>query len=175
MKIKKIAKNMRAQASAELMVYLAFFMLIFVVFLLFMLSDFNSDISRRQFIYTKATADQVGDYAAFAIAAGPGFSANFSIPTHISGKEYSIRLVSSGWMYVDIDDEVRGPTSYSYPLGFSNFSLGCSPSSQCTQNSHRRYISVEGIPYEETKISPAKGWIFFNHTRDAFGEWIEVQ
>jgi len=175
MKIKKPTKKMHGQASAELMVYIAFFMLIFVVFLLFMLSDFNTDISRRQFIYTKATADQVGDYAAFAIAAGPGFSANFSIPTHISGKEYAIRFVSSGWMYIDINDDRRGLTSYAYPLGFANFSLGCSPSSQCPQNSQRKYTAVDGALYEETKISPAKGWIFFNHTRDSFGEWIEVQ
>lgn len=150
------------QVSMEIMAYMGFFMLIFVFILISMLSDFNSDITRRQFTLAKQTAGQIEDYTQFISKAGPGYWGNFSIPKNVNGRPYIIRFVSSGWLYVEVEGEQV--MAFSSPTAHSNILPGWSALDKPAKNSHSTYIDSDGILRQNVVVDGSKGWLFFNYT-----------
>ena len=157
----------------EVMVYLGFFMLVFVFVLILLLSDFNSDINRRQYILAKQTAGQVADYTQFISKAGVGYWANFSLPQRISGRKYNASFVSSGWLYINVDSDEG--MSFAYPTGHSNIRDGRTGTDILPNNRYSKYYDSEGILRHQVVVDASKGWIFFNYTEDENGPVLLVK
>ena len=157
----------------EIMVYLGFFMLVFVFVLMFLLSDFNSDINRREYILAKQTAGQISDYTEFISNAGVGYWANFSVPQRISGKAYVVKFVSSGWLYVVTQNDEG--LSFAYPTGHANIRQGWDSTDYLPNNKYKNYTDTEGILRHEVTVDASKGWIAFNYTTDANGPVLLVK
>ncbi|MFA5108058.1 MAG: hypothetical protein WC492_00825 [Candidatus Micrarchaeia archaeon] len=172
----KFAFAKRGQASVEIMVYLGFFMLMFVFFSLFIISDFNNEVQQRKFLMAKETANQIADYANFVLEAGPGTAANFSIPSNINGKDYNLTFTSSGWMYVNVQDDDVGMISFPHPIGYKNYRMGCLHEPQCPKNFERTYVDLFApyTVYSIYVVDGQKGWLYLNYSSDKFGERIEV-
>ncbi len=161
----------------EVMVYMGFFMLMSAFVIMFLLSEFNSDINRREYMLAGQTAGQIDDNVQFVMMAGPGFWANFSIPTKILSNNYKVRFVSSGWLYVDVfdwDTKNRGDLAIFYPTALSNIRPGWD-ASEGLVNSYSTYIDSDGLLRHEVVIDASKGWIFLNHTQNLSGSYILVK
>ncbi|MFH0927226.1 MAG: hypothetical protein V1822_01480 [Candidatus Micrarchaeota archaeon] len=171
MDLQKLRK--KGQVSMEVMAYLGFFMLVFVAVLIFLLSGFNTDISKREFVLAKQTAGQIADDTQFIAKAGPGFWANFSVPQRINGRTYIARFVSSGRLYIDVDDP--SGMSFSYPIAVSNIRPGWSGTDNLPNNKYSTYIDSDGIEREAVVVDASKGWIAFNYTNTAQGPQILVK
>lgn len=152
------------QVAMEVMAYMGFFMLVFMVVLLFLLSDFNADITRREFILAKQTAGQLVDYTDFIAKAGPGYWANFSVPERINGRTYNASFVSSGWLYIAVDNS--DGMSFSYPTGLSNIRDGRVSGDYLPKNNEITYTDSDNILRTKVTVDTSKGWIFFNYTND---------
>jgi len=160
----KTHEKKRGQVSMEVMAYMGFFMLMFVFILLFLLSDFNADITKREYILAKQTAGQVADYTQFIAKAGPGYWANFSLPQRINGRSYMARFVSSGWLYIDVDNS--DGMSFAYPIALANIRDGRVSGDNLPKNKQETYVDSDGLLRTEVTVDASKGWIFFNYTNN---------
>ncbi|MFH1306254.1 MAG: hypothetical protein ABIH83_01175 [Candidatus Micrarchaeota archaeon] len=156
----------KAQVSMEVMIYIAFFMLMFVFFTLFIISSFNADIQKREFMLARATVNQVGDYAKFVLDGGPGFSAKFNIQEEVNGEPYRLRFVSSGWIYADVEGRDGEEMSFAYPIGFGNFTL--------PGGGYSHEYNAGGVHYTVVEVYSSSGAISFNYITDEDGTRIEV-
>ncbi|MDE1798042.1 MAG: hypothetical protein KGH63_01390 [Candidatus Micrarchaeota archaeon] len=104
----------RGQAAVEVLVYVGFFLLVFVVVSLFFVLQVGQDISQRQYRLAQSTAGQVSDDLQLALQAGPGFNASFILPPRINGFTYAARFYKTS-MYIELDS--NPPTRFYYPIG----------------------------------------------------------
>ncbi len=158
----------RGQAAIEIMVYVGFFLMVFVVINLFFILQVSQDISQRQYTLSQSSAAQVAEDLQMALSAGPGFSYNFSIPTSISGRSYSVNITNSSSIYVQVEGGPGGaPSRIYFPLGLRSIKLGSCP--DCIGNGQWTYSTVSGQPVREIGINASKGWMQVNNTLGADG------
>lgn len=161
------------QASIEILVYVGFFLLVFVIINLFFILQVSQDISQRQYVLAQSSAAQVAEDLQLALAAGPGFAYNFSIPASIGGKPYSINITNASSIYVQVDQSSTlapspSPSRFFFPFGIRSVSLGCSaPNSDCPGNRVFSYTAVSGQSVREIGFNASKGWIYINNTYNA--------
>ena len=157
----------RAQAAAELLTYLGFFLLVFTAMTLLVIMQVGEDISQREYALSRSVAGQVADYAHLAIVAGPGFNATFQIPREINGKPYTLNFTNSGAIYVYVDPGKKSMRQYYFPLEVRAIELtsGCKSAGSGVYS----YTDVSGDLHRSVGISATKGWLRLETYGDASG------
>ena len=88
--------RIRAQASVEMLAYLAFFLLVFVVTISTFFFLQSQETARAENAYAQQIAYSFADSIQRAFMAGPGFSQSVAIPPTLLGKPYSLAISHSG-------------------------------------------------------------------------------
>ncbi len=162
------------QAAVEVLVYVGFFLLIFVVINLFFILQVSGDISQRQYALAQTTAGQLSDDLQMALLAGPGFNASFLLPSNINGHRYVAQFYKSS-LYVIVDSApvpgVGDASSYAtrlyYPLGTSNVKLKClKPTAGCFGEN----IAYGPAVYQQYDFTAASGRIRIVNAPDSEGQ-----
>ncbi len=159
----------RAQAAVEILTYMSFFLLVFVIISLSIISQVGQDISQREFSLSRSIAAQVADFVQLAMLAGPGFDATFQIPTKINGKPYSLNLTDGGSIYVYLDPGALPVRQFYFPSAMRNVSQGCSDIA-CPGNGYFSYVDSQGALHHAVGINASKGWIRIQIIEDKNGQ-----
>ncbi len=160
---------LRAQAAVEILTYVGFFLLIFVVLSISIISQVGQDISQREFTLSRSIAAQVADDVQLALLAGPGFDATFPLPAKIDGKPYTLNLTDGGSIYVFLDPGTIQSKQFYFPSGMRNVSQGCPPV-QCPGNGYFSYTDSQGALRHAVGINASKGSIRLQMIEGANGQ-----
>ena len=132
---------MGAQASVEMLSYLAFFLVVFVAAMSTFLFLQSQETARAENAYAREIAYSFSDSIQRAFMAGDGFSQNVAIPPTLLGKQYLIAVshasspasAQTGLVYVWWDSS--GQTgSFSAPTVTANYSAQYVPGFISTSN-----------------------------------------
>lgn len=164
----------KAQSSVEVLIYVSFFILVFVLLNLSFVLQVSQEISQRQFLLAQSSAAQIAQYADLALAAGPGFEARFSIPTAIQGRPYTLHFTDSGSLYVVVAP-ARGESALQmyFPLSLRNIALSCTDppatGTLCPGNYRNSYVDASGSARNEWVVDARKGTLRVQNVLDARG------
>ncbi|MFN3909624.1 MAG: hypothetical protein ACK4J0_00105 [Candidatus Anstonellaceae archaeon] len=165
-------KGKKAQISVEVMAYISFLILVFVLFSFYLLLNFNSEIKNRQYLLLREEGEQIAQYFLFVLNSGPGTTFKFSVKPYLSypfGQKSNFSILISnknGWLYIVTKSSTGTNTNtpwFSFPIGFKNF--------VCNPNQPPSLVPSCKVNGQTIEIDPSKGWIFLNYTSNK----IEVE
>jgi len=113
----------KAQIAVETMLYVSFFMLLLAFLTFYLLSNFNSEIQKKQYLLLRNLGEQIAAKFLFVINSAPPTYYSFSLP-NLNYFSYNYELILSntnGMLYFIAKEGNIKKTYFSYPLGFRNF------------------------------------------------------
>lgn len=154
----------KGQIAMEVLAYIGFLVLVFVLFSFYLLLNFNSEIKNRQYLLIREQTEQIAQYFLFVLNSGPGTTLKVEIPSSsLFSDPASLIITNNGWIYFITGSTDSETAWFSYSIGFRNFTCSRNQPLSLPPSCFREQNSI--------KVDLSKGWIFLNYTSNQ----IEVE